>query len=303
MKNEVLIPIGSSLPKAAIHALLGGSDQHGMTSCLGGSAFLLFHNKTAGKLYGYDRWEGWQTDGSFRYTGQGAKGDQRFTRSNKSLIQMSSLGKPIHLFQTDKKGNPYEYTGLVTLGDPPYEIKLAPDKNGEERQVIVFHLIPLGHTTTPDLQLNSNQVECSQGIWTPPKVDSLRPSSVSKVPTQIELVEMQLQARFGNYMESIGETVRTISISLQGQKGSLKPDFFLESRNWVVEAKPSASREHIRLAIGQVLDYANLLKMSGKQVKPAVLLPMPPPPDLVDLMKKLQINLIVETELSEYSFM
>ena len=142
MSKEFPISIGSSLAKASIHSLVGGSDQHGMTSCLNGSAFLVFHNKAAGKKYGYDRWEGWQTDGSFRYTGQGAIGDQRFSRSNKSLLQMSSKGLPIHLFQTDKKGNPYEYTGLVTLGNPPFEMKLAPDKNGVERQVIVFHLIP-----------------------------------------------------------------------------------------------------------------------------------------------------------------
>jgi len=302
MNNEFPIPIGSSLPKASIHAVVGGSSQHGMTSCLNGSAFLVFHNKTAGKKYGYDRWEGWQTDGSFRYTGQGVKGDQKFTRCNKSLVQMSALGKPIHLFQTEKKGNPYKYTGLVTLGDPTFDLKLAPDENGDERQVIVFHLIPIGHTTAPDLLQSSNLVDSTEGIWTPPKVESLTSTSAPKMPTQIELIEMQLQARFGSYMESIGETVRTITISLQGQKGSLKPDFYLEARNWVVEAKPSASREHIRLAIGQVLDYTNLLKMSGKLVKPAILLPMPPPQDLKDLMKELQIQLIVETELGEYTF-
>ena len=181
-------------------------------------------------------------------------------------------------------------------------MKLAPDKNGVERQVIVFHLIPLGHTTVPDLPQQSNLVESSEGIWTPPRVDSPSPSLAPKIPTQIELVEMQLQARFGVYMESIGEKVRTMTISIQGQQGSLKPDFYLEARNWVVEVKPSASREHIRLAIGQVLDYANLLRMSGRQVKPAVLLPMPPPHDLKDLMKQLQIQLIVETELGEYEF-
>ena len=125
---------------------------------------------------------------------------------------------------------------------------------------------------------------------------------IAYIDTQIELIEMQLQARFGSYMESIGETVKIITISLHGQKGSLKPDFYLEARNWVVEAKPSASREHIRLAIGQVLDYTNLLKMSGKLVKPAILLPMPPPQDLKDLLKELQIQLIVETELGEYTF-
>lgn len=302
MDNAFPISIGSSLPKASIHVFVGGSGQHGMTSCLNGSAFLVFHNKTAGKKYGYDRWEGWQSDGTFHYTGQGVKGDQRFTRSNKSLLQMSASGKPIHLFQTDKKGNPYEYIGLVTLGDPPFELKLAPDETGEERQVIVFQLIPLGHTKSPELIHSSNLVESFEGNWTPPKVDSYSSTATPKIPTQIEVVEMQLQARFGNYMKSIGETVRTITISLQGQKGFLKPDFYLESRNWVVEAKPSASREHIRLAIGQVLDYANLLKMGGKQVEPAVLLPMPPPQDLGNLMQELHIHLIIETEPGEYTF-
>ena len=69
-----------------------------MTSCLEGTAFLLFQNEQKAKQYGYDLWEGWQADGTFHYTGQGASGDQKFRGPNKSLLAIAKDGGPIHLF-------------------------------------------------------------------------------------------------------------------------------------------------------------------------------------------------------------
>lgn len=302
MSDFFPISVGQTIAKKAIHQLLGGSDQHGMTSCLNGSQFLVFHNETVGKEFGYDRWEGWQADGSFHYTGQGVHGDQKFTRSNKSLLKMANEGRPIHLFRTAKKSSPYVYVGLVSLGDPQFVLRTAPDKSGADRQVIVFHLLPIGHVDVPPIEVADCTVEILESIWIPPLADPIFPTRPSMIPAQIDLEEMKLQTRFGDYLKAKGESVKTISISISGQNGIFKPDFYLETRNWIVEAKPSASREYVRLAIGQVLDYSHLLEKSGNKKEPAILLPMSPPNDLVELISRLNIHLIIETEVGEYIF-
>jgi hypothetical protein len=77
--------------------------------------------------------------------------------------------------------------------------------------------------------------------------------------------------------------------------GSLKPDFWIEDLEMIVEAKPSITREHVRMAIGQVLDYVHLAAQLGLKMKPAILLPGIPSSDLVALLKDLGIRLIYKT--------
>ena len=303
MVNEFPFEVGQIVKKAEVHALVSGSGQHAMTSCLGKSAFLLFHNKERGKENCYDKWEGEQADGTFDYTGQGLVGDQKMTVQNLNLVKMAQEGKPIHFFYTDSKKKttpPYEYRGLVTLGNPMYEWKEALDTKGNLRKVIVYHLVPIGHgkfksETIPDEQNSLGYQVCE---WSPPPTAAFPSGGIVNLPTQIDLEENKLQKRFGDFLVNQGEIVKTIPISLPNAKGTLKPDFFLPSKNWVVEAKPSNSREHVRLAIGQALDYAHLLNMAGKLCEPGILLPGEPSSDLVSLIKELQIHLIVERELN-----
>jgi hypothetical protein len=132
METSLPIHIGQKLTKREIHELVGGSDQHAMTSCMNGAAFLIFYDPKTSRKNKYDLWEGHQLDGTFWYTGQGLVGDQKMTRSNSGLVKAAEHGKPIHFFRRPEigvkreTGNPYEYVGLVVLGDPPYEIKAAP---------------------------------------------------------------------------------------------------------------------------------------------------------------------------------
>jgi hypothetical protein len=75
----------------------------------------------------------------------------------------------------------------------------------------------------------------------------------------------------------------------------LAPDFVVQEWGLIIEAKPTTSREHVRLAIGQVLDYQNLLNREGFALSPAVLLPQRPSEDLTELMSRLGITLVVES--------
>lgn len=308
--DESPLQPGQKLAKGAIHALLGGSDQHAMTSCLEGGAFLVFHDPVTSQKNKYDLWEGEQADGTFSYTGQGLVGSQTLTRSNKGLVLAGEKGLPIYFFVRPalgvkrEKGNPYTYVGQVALENPFFEVKNAPDIKGNIREVFVFRLIPLGGAYPSKEKLDSEPrgVDCVFGDWAELQ-DSAIEGGAPKTMTQVELLDNKLQNRFGKWMISLGELPERVSIKVIGTKGALYPDFILSNRGLVVETIPTTSREHVRLAIGQVLDYCHLLAMSSKKLSPAILLPSLPQSDLVSLVKSLDISLIIEQEDGSFEFL
>jgi 5-methylcytosine-specific restriction protein A len=134
------IKIGQRLKRRHLHALVGGAQQWGITSCLKGAAMLVFSNPKRSRQYGYDRWEGPRSDGSYHYTGQGTVGHQDVTtRANRQLLRSKALGKPIHLFESE--GTEVTYIGQHELAEDPYRWEEAPDEKGENRRVVVFHLV------------------------------------------------------------------------------------------------------------------------------------------------------------------
>jgi hypothetical protein len=74
--------------------------------------------------------------------------------------------------------------------------------------------------------------------------------------------------------------------------GALQCDGHEEIRKNLIEAKSSASREHIRMAVGQLLDYAfqGRTKLQGLHL--AVLLPAKPAKDVEAWLDSLNIKLI-----------
>lgn len=300
---------GQEVTKAAVHRAVGGSDQHAMTSCLSRSAFLLFYDPEASRVNGYDLWEGEQADGTFSYTGQGLRGDQKLSNSNLGLVKAAQKCAPIHFFRRPEigvkrlKGNPYTYQGRVILGEPMYEQRVAPDKDGRNRLVFVFNLIPLGRA---DLHVSAagapNSVIRCEFRNSPLLPEEAQKGSATS-PAPAELEENKLQNRFKEYIERNGGIPETVNIKLPNVKGAIRPDFILRDRGLVIEVKPTIGREHVRLAIGQVLDYSHLLGLGGEHFSPSILLPADPAPDLVALAKSVGIGLIIERPPTEFEFM
>jgi hypothetical protein len=81
-------------------------------------------------------------------------------------------------------------------------------------------------------------------------------------------------------------------ILVAAKYGKLQCDAFERARCNLIEAKSSTSREHIRMAVGQLLDYA--FQIEGKLGKPhmAVLLPREPEQNLVNWLPQLNISLV-----------
>jgi hypothetical protein len=74
---------------------------------------------------------------------------------------------------------------------------------------------------------------------------------------------------------------------------TLRADLYDRKRNLLIEAKAESSREHIRYAIGQLLDYQRSI---APQPNLAVLLPCAPSNEMLDLLHGLSIMVIYEDD-------
>jgi len=74
--------------------------------------------------------------------------------------------------------------------------------------------------------------------------------------------------------------------------GRIECDAWEEERQNLIEAKGSTSREDIRMAVGQLFDYAFQRKEGLKQPHKAILLPAEPARDSVEWLEPLGIKII-----------
>jgi hypothetical protein len=72
----------------------------------------------------------------------------------------------------------------------------------------------------------------------------------------------------------------------------LRCDAYDEERNNLVEAKSSGEREYIRMAVGQLLDYAYLGRKKLGTPNMAILLPKKPDATLLEWLSELKISVI-----------
>jgi hypothetical protein len=87
-------------------------------------------------------------------------------------------------------------------------------------------------------------------------------------------------------------------LSRQGRKlattkyGKLQCDGFEKECGNLIEAKGSVSREHIRMAVGQLLDYAFQIERKFGKPNMGILLPREPDPNSVAWLRQYNISLI-----------
>ncbi|WP_124106167.1 hypothetical protein [Kocuria tytonicola] len=131
--------------------------------------------------------------------------------------------------------------------------------------------------------------------WAGPNSSTYMVQSKSITPRMAQRIEFQLQSEFGEWLTGQGYAVENVDIP--SLRGGLAPDLYCRSLNIVVEAKKSPTRENVRMAIGQVLDYQQSMNTwlgaSTPDVEPAILLPAEPSSDLKQLLTTLGIQLYV----------
>lgn len=128
-----------------IHEVYGGQRQGGISTPSEWPFIFLFTGES-GEQYGYG--DGWDENGVFLYTGEGQVGDMDFARGNRAIRDHAREGKDLYLFEALGKGKGYRHMGRFACSS--WEFRRGIDRNGDERRVIVFHLIqPEGIVATP----------------------------------------------------------------------------------------------------------------------------------------------------------
>ncbi len=119
--------------RTEIHGSYGGQAQGGISTPKNFPVVFIFTSDT-GEQYGYrDEYR----DGIFWYTGEGQVGDMKMVGGNKAILEHSTNGKTIHVFEYTRKAY-VRYVGSADCLDYHEEVRL--DIKGDNRKVFVFHL-------------------------------------------------------------------------------------------------------------------------------------------------------------------
>jgi hypothetical protein len=286
--------VGGKLVRRDLHAQFGGGWYGGIEPSGKTPNVLLFTDREAGKKFGYN-FDGWHPDGTFHYTGEGQLGDQSMREGNRAVRDHLDEGRALRLFVKD--GTSVTYAGEFELPNESHIlIDEAPDREGFKRKVFVFRLRAVGD------------------IW--PQLDAKAPSELlpftlpieannvegyvqqreAGEPTEALRHEALLVQRFVDWLENDrGETAERHGIPTAAGR-TMFTDVYVRESKELIEAKASSSREHIRMALGQVLDYARYVDHS----RLAVLVPTRPPQELVSLLIAHGIGCIWETALGHF---
>lgn len=297
-----LIAVGETRPRREVHGLYGGQEQGGISTPRESVNILVFTDPEVGRKYGYDEFEGLREDGSYAYTGEGQWGDQDFGVGNSALRDAAASGSVVRLFRT--QGTLATYVGTFTTSVPTFHFETIPDPNRQPRRGIIFNLVPLDAMTEllPAFGGELNDLASiydSQPqplTWSPPDfADYVVPGREGETREDrvVSRIEFQLQRTFGEWMQQRGD--RPSRLRLRAGSTMIEPDFYFESRGWIVEAKQSTARGYVREAVGQVLDYVNVAGRSGLAASPAILLPGRPEKDLEALLSNHGIVLAAQS--------
>lgn len=128
--------------KTDIHGPFGGSFQSGIAPSNVADAIFLFTGES-GQQYGYSDSDGFDAlEGSvFSYTGEGQVGHMDFTRGNRAVRDHAKEGRALHLFRSLGKGKGQQYLGEFVYASHRFD--QGPDRNGDERRLIIFELVPV----------------------------------------------------------------------------------------------------------------------------------------------------------------
>jgi hypothetical protein len=141
------------------------------------------------------------------------------------------------------------------------------------------------------------------GRTTEPKIGE-RKAVADRTAQPMNQPEARLVEQFKDWLVESGyQRPTAIRFPAGGGETWAEADLWIPEKDQLVEAKADATRESVRMAIGQVLDYAHLAGLlmeteefpGLKSSQPSILLPALPTSDLLELIKKLGIVLWVQS--------
>lgn len=292
---------GEKISRKHLHDKYGGKRQGGISPSQKTPNIFIFSDPDVGNQHGYT--DGW-FENVFHYTGEGQTGDQEFKHGNRAILKHNSEKRKIHLFDGAKGIVTYQCELELKSDDCVYFTD-APETDGRHiRQVIVFKLVPklIGQGTKPDSEL-------LQGLFAiRPKIQNvdIENHNTEKYvvapknePATHERVEAQLIKRFEEYAKKNNIRLTRNKFYPENEAKPLFSDIFCSELNLLIEAKGTVTREALRSAVGQLLDYRRFFPAkpnselpSRRDLKLGILVPSKPRQDLLSFIDSLDIKLI-----------
>ncbi|MFF5446923.1 hypothetical protein [Streptomyces sp. NPDC012888] len=324
--TKIILEPGLTTTREQIAQTFGGSKYSGgIVPAKASGMVFVFSDPAAGAKHGYT-FDGQADDDEYgtlyMYTGAGGEGDQDLVRGNKVLHDTLRNGREVHLFVADGRvaGSAtvlQRYVGQVVV-DPiqPFVERRAPDQQGELRRVLVFRLRaaqgqnllltekdamqPATKTTVLDMEpaAKLGVLPAQVGVTEKNTEQHVTGETTANVAGGIRRVmrrEGVLVKAFEEHLAQAGHSFKSFQITVAGEPGVLTPDLYDQTDHVLYEAKGQASRNNVRMAIGQLADYRRHIP-GENTLRTAVLLPDEPTPDVKDLLAARNIALIYQTE-------
>jgi len=185
-----------------IHGPFGGQRQSGIVTPSNSSIVFLFTGR--GARHGYS--DEWSADGTFRYFGEGQKGDMTLTKGNKAIASHAPDGKDLLLFEM-LGGGQVRFRGAFNCAG--YSFEDGKDQSGHLRKAIVFHLVPVVEPATevepallPPKNVSLNELRDKAMAAAGPARESKREGSNRTYRLRSEAVRQYVLARANGNCES-----------------------------------------------------------------------------------------------------
>jgi hypothetical protein len=281
---------GVQLTRREVHDRFGGRRQGGISPSRETPVVMFFTDPVTGHRHGY--YDGWDDDGLWNYVGEGQKGDQQLVQGNKAIFQHREDGRTLEGFAAS--GRDVTYLGEFELVDNYERDAHETDDEDTLRKVIVFRLRPLNPMPislparapiTPSAEATVETVAVEEqhterAFVTP-----------DREPYEFERTESALVQQYRRHLQSQGHTVTRLRVVPRGEIAPLYSDLWDETTLELIEAKGNVTREQLRQAVGQILDYGRFVTSETR----TVLVPAAPRPDLIEYVKSVGMAVVFPT--------
>lgn len=236
---------------------------------------LFFTDPSTGRQHGY--YDGWGSDNLFHYVGEGQRGDQQLTQGNKAILRHVEDGRTLEGFRAE--GTSVTYLGEFSLVDHYFTDAHETGDLTVMRQVVVFRLRPVDDVPVdlPPLPVPPPQEPVVANVAVEERHTERAHVTPNREPYEAERKESGLVERYRRQLEFDGHTVSRLRVVPAGESRPLYSDLWDESTCELVEAKGTVTRDAMRQAVGQLLDYGRFVDAKTH----AVLVPSRPRADLL----------------------
>jgi hypothetical protein len=246
---------------------------------------MFFTDPVTGHRHGY--YDGWDDDGLFNYVGEGQRGDQRLVQGNKAILNHAQDGRTLEGFKGS--GTSVTYLGQFDLVDH-YFTEAHETGSDILRQVVVFRLrpraevpvelphVPVTRSSKPRVEVVPVEEHHTERSFVTPDRD----------PYELERREGALVHKYREHLRRQGHQVSRLRVVPPGESYPLYSDLWDETALELIEAKGAVTRDQLRTAVGQLLDYGRFADAERR----SVLLPSRPRADLLEYLHTVGVDAI-----------